>query len=153
MPEGRLLRTKLLKATYVPGLHEPGGNGPNPWGSMIPPEARGTLIAAFNSGFKMDQARGGVYFGGQEVRPLVGGAASLVIFKDGTASVGVWGRDFNMSPEIESAWALTVPPRAEPHKQPLCFLNTLQDAEKHDGAAGGRRATRRAVGGGAGAPP
>ena len=62
------LDTKLLKATYVPGLQEPGGNGPNPWGSMIPPEARGTLIAAFNSGFKMDQARGGVYFGGQEVR-------------------------------------------------------------------------------------
>ena len=50
----------------------------------------------------MDQARGGVYFGGQEVRGLVGGAASLVIYKDGTATVGVWGRDANMSPEIES---------------------------------------------------
>ena len=96
------LDTKLVKATYVPGLQEPGGNGPNPWGSMIPPEARGTLIAAFNSGFKMDQARGGVYFGGQEVRPLVNGAASMVVFKDGTTSIGMWGRDFNMSPEIES---------------------------------------------------
>jgi len=96
------LDTKLLKATYVPGLQEPGGNGPNPWGSMIPPEARGTLIAAFNSGFKMDQARGGVYYGGTEIRPLVPGAASIVVFKDGTASVGMWGRDFNMSPDIES---------------------------------------------------
>jgi hypothetical protein len=96
------LDTKLLNARYVPGLQEPGGNGPNPWGSMIPAEARSTLIAAFNSGFKMDQARGGVYFGGQEVRPLVNGAASLVIFKDGHASIGVWGRDFNMSPDIES---------------------------------------------------
>ncbi|HEX5587784.1 MAG TPA: hypothetical protein VFZ17_10775, partial [Acidimicrobiia bacterium] len=95
------LDTKLLKATYVPGLQEPGG-GPNPWGSQIPPEARGSLIAAFNSGFKMDSARGGVYFGGQEVRGLVPGSASIVIFKDGSASVGVWGRDFAMGPTIES---------------------------------------------------
>ncbi|MFI5047348.1 MAG: hypothetical protein ACHQIG_09820 [Acidimicrobiia bacterium] len=96
------LDTKLLNARYVPGLQEPGGNGPNPWGSMVPPEARGTLIAAFNSGFKMDSARGGVYFGGQEIRPLVNGAASIVVFKDGSASVGVWGRDFTMSPDVDS---------------------------------------------------
>jgi len=95
------LDTKLLRAVYVPGLNEPGG-GPNPWGSQIPEDQRAAAIAAFNSGFKMDQARGGAYFGGQEVRGLVGGAASLVIFKDGTASVGVWGRDFNMSPDVEA---------------------------------------------------
>ena len=95
------LDTKLLKAVYVPGSEEPGG-GANPWGSQVPPEVRSTLIAAFNSGFKMDQARGGVYFGGEEVRPLVNGAASLVIFKDGSSNVGVWGRDFTMGPDIES---------------------------------------------------
>jgi hypothetical protein len=95
------LDTKLLRAVYVPGLNEPGG-GPNPWGSQVPLDQRATLIAAFNSGFKMDQARGGVYFGGQEVRGLVGGAASLVIFKDGSATVGVWGRDVNMSPDVEA---------------------------------------------------
>ena len=95
------LDTKLLKAVYVPGLEEPGG-GPNPWDSQIPPDQRNTLIAAFNSGFKMDSARGGVYFGGQEVRPLVNGAASLVIKKDGSATVGAWGRDATMGPDIES---------------------------------------------------
>ena len=51
------------KAVYVPGSHEPGG-GPNPWGSQIPEAERATLIAAFNSGFKMDSANGGVYFDG-----------------------------------------------------------------------------------------
>jgi hypothetical protein len=95
------LDTKLLKAVYVPGLQEPGA-GPNPWGSQIPDDQRGTAIAAFNSGFKMDSARGGVYFGGQEVRPLVNGAASLVIKADGSASVGVWGRDYVMGPDIAS---------------------------------------------------
>jgi hypothetical protein len=95
------LDTKLLKAVYVPGLQEPGG-GPNPWGSQIPDDQRATAIAAFNSGFKMDSARGGVYFGGQEVRRLVNGAASLVIKTDGSASVGVWGRDFVMGPDIAS---------------------------------------------------
>jgi len=95
------LDTKLLKAVYVPGLDEPGG-GPNPWGSQIPPDQRNTLIAAFNSGFKMDSARGGVYFGGQEVRPLVNGAASLIVKKNGSATVGAWGRDATMGPDIES---------------------------------------------------
>jgi len=93
------LDTKLLKSVYVPGLQEPGG-GPNPWNSEIPDDQRSTLIAAFNSGFKMDSARGGVYFGGQEVRPLVDGAASLVIRSDGSATVGMWGRDATMGPDI-----------------------------------------------------
>ena len=93
------LDTKLLKATYVPGLQEPGG-GPNPWGSMIPEDQRNTVIAAFNSGFKMDTARGGVYFGGEMVRPLVDGSASLVIKNDGSATVGLWGRDVSMTPDV-----------------------------------------------------
>ncbi len=95
------LDTKLLKAVYVPGSLEPGG-GANPWGSQVPVGERNTLIAAFNSGFKMDSANGGVYFGGEEVRPLVQGAASLVIKTDGSASVGVWGRDFTMTPDVAS---------------------------------------------------
>ena len=93
------LDTRLLKAEYVPGLQEPGG-GPNPWGSQIPEGQRGTLIAAFNSGFKMDSAQGGVYFGGQEVRPLAKGSASFVIKNDGSATVGMWGRDVSMTPNV-----------------------------------------------------
>ena len=95
------LDTKLLKANYVVGLEQPGG-GANPWGSEIPESERDTTIAAFNSGFKMDSAHGGAYLDGQEIVPLVGGAASLVIMQDGSASVGVWGRDFNMSPDVKA---------------------------------------------------
>jgi hypothetical protein len=95
------LDTKLLRANYVVGLEQPGG-GPNPWGSQIPPDQRDTAIAAFNSGFKMDSANGGAYLDGQEIVPLRGGAASLIINQDGSANVGMWGRDFNMSPTIKA---------------------------------------------------
>jgi Phosphodiester glycosidase len=95
------LDTKLLRATYVPGLLEPGA-GPNPWGSQVPEDQRGTLVAAFNSGLGMDSARGGVYFAGREVRGLVDGAASLVIRSDGSTTVGTWNRDVTMGPEVAS---------------------------------------------------
>jgi hypothetical protein len=93
--------TKLLRGVFVPGLHEPGG-GPNPWGSQVPQDQRGGLIAAFNSGFKMDGARGGYYTDGEMVKPLREGAASLVILQDGTVNVGMWGRDFAMDPNIKT---------------------------------------------------
>ena len=95
------LDTKLLKANYIVGTEQPGG-GPNPWGSQIPPDQRDDAIAAFNSGFKMDSANGGAYLDGQEIVPLRGGAASLIINQDGSANVGQWGRDFNMSPDIKA---------------------------------------------------
>jgi hypothetical protein len=95
------LDTKLLRANFVVGLEQPGG-GPNPWGSEIPQDQRQTAIAAFNSGFKMDTANGGAYLDGQEIVPLRGGAASLIINQDGSANVGLWGRDFNMDPTIKA---------------------------------------------------
>ena len=79
------LDTKLLRASYVVGLSEPGG-GPNPWNSQIPANLRPTSIAAFNSGFKMDSAHGGAWLDGQEIKPLVNGSASFVIKKDGSGA-------------------------------------------------------------------
>ena len=92
--------TKLLKAVFVVGLKEPGG--PQTWGAQVPVAQRPGLVAAFNSGFKIDTAQGGAYTEGQTIRPLVNGAASLVIDKSGQARVGQWGRDFTMSPNIAS---------------------------------------------------
>jgi hypothetical protein len=92
--------TTLLKSVYIPGLKEPGG--PQTLGAQVPPDMRASLVAAFNSGFKIDASKGGVYTDGQEVKPLVDGAASFVIDKYGEASVGAWGRDFVMNPDIVS---------------------------------------------------
>jgi hypothetical protein len=92
--------TTLLKSVYVPGLQEPGGSTPQAWGAQIPLDRRSSLVAAFNSGFKLEAALGGVFTDGVTVKPLVDGKASFVIDKFGKASVGAWGRDFTMSANI-----------------------------------------------------
>jgi Phosphodiester glycosidase len=91
--------TILLKTVFVPGSRQPPG-APQTWGTRVPPEEWPALVAAFNSGFEMQDARGGVYTEGQMVIPLVDGGASFVIDKNGKADVGAWGRDFQMSPDI-----------------------------------------------------
>jgi hypothetical protein len=83
--------------SYVlhPG-HEGGLNGiitnvPN----QIDANARPNLIALFNGGFKISESHGGYYDHGVTAAPLVEGAASEVIFKDGHMSIGMWGRDYS----------------------------------------------------------
>ncbi|HLY81978.1 MAG TPA: phosphodiester glycosidase family protein, partial [Acidimicrobiales bacterium] len=64
---------------------------------------RTTLLAAFNSGFKLNDSLGGYYAEGRMVRPMRAGAATLAIRSDGTPTVGVWGRDIEMGPGIVAA--------------------------------------------------
>jgi hypothetical protein len=90
---------KLLKAVHVPGLKEPAG-APQKYGAQIPNELRASTVAAFNSAFRLDDARGGFWDDGNEVRPLVNGQASLVIDKDGSANVVAWGRDRQIDPNV-----------------------------------------------------
>ena len=90
---------KLLRAVHVPGLKEPAG-APQKYGAQIPPELRPSTVAAFNSAFRLDDARGGFWDEGTEVRPLVNGQASLVIDKDGRADVVAWGRDRNLDANV-----------------------------------------------------
>jgi hypothetical protein len=58
------------------------------------------LVAAFNSGFRMQDSRGGFYLDGQTKGQLRDGAASFVVYKDGSATVGQWGRDVTMTPDV-----------------------------------------------------
>ena len=92
--------TTLLKTVFVPGLQQPGG--PSPWGAQVPSQLQPALVSAFNSGFKIDDSRGGYYNDGQTYRPLVNGAASLVIDKQGKANVVNWGRDQAMTPDVQT---------------------------------------------------
>jgi hypothetical protein len=80
------------------GTTQPYGVWPNE--AYIRPTAGSALLAAFNSGFKIFSYQTGWYEEGKAAVPLRQGAASLVIFADGTASVGVWGRDFTMGPNV-----------------------------------------------------
>src|SRR5262249_57284917 len=74
----------------------------SPGAAQIPQDQGAGIVAAFNSGFKMNGARGGYYTDGEMVKPLREGAASLVILQDGTINVGMWGRDFAMDPNIKT---------------------------------------------------
>jgi hypothetical protein len=62
--------------------------------------ARNGLVAAFNSAFRVDAARGGFYLDGRTVGTLRTGAASFVIDRQGHASIGMWGRDVQMSGNV-----------------------------------------------------
>lgn len=90
---------RLLTFSLHPGAEDP---GPGNWKSddWIPQGSRDGLMATFNGGFKINESAGGFYLNGVSKGTLTSGAASLVYYKNGTVRVGVWGRDFHMSPQI-----------------------------------------------------
>ncbi len=94
--------TTLLGATLYAGSIVPSPGPPWPNQAPIPSAALSTLDAAFNSGFRMQDSQGGFYLDGMTSPgyPLVPGAASFVITADGTATVGAWGTDVKMSPNV-----------------------------------------------------
>ncbi len=88
---------KLARFELHPGLQEPGGSFPEP--AQVPVDQRLDLLAAFNSGFRMGDANGGFWLDGHGKGTLRDGAASFVISKDGTPTIGQWGRDVQMTPD------------------------------------------------------
>jgi len=93
------LDTKLLSATLYSGSYIPGG-GPYSYTAPVEPPAARSLVAAFNAGFRMQDANGGYYTQGKTIIPLRAGAASFVIYRNGTATVGAWGSDVRMGPDV-----------------------------------------------------
>jgi hypothetical protein len=84
--------TSRLRFALHPGTQEPGG-AHWPLGTSISAAERPSLLAAFNSGFRLDAARGGFLEGGRTAGRMRVGAASFVVLPDGRATVGQWGRD------------------------------------------------------------
>ena len=91
--------THLLGARLYSGSESPGG-GPYRYTAPIKQASARDLVAAFNGGFKMNAAKGGYYTEGRMIDPLRRGAASLVIYADGSVNVGAWRRDVRMTPEV-----------------------------------------------------
>jgi len=91
--------TKLLRASLYSGSYIPGGG---PWALSAPigAQAATTVTAAFNSGFRLRDSQGGYYTQGRLVTPMRNGDASAVIYRDGTITVGQWGRDVSMTPDV-----------------------------------------------------
>jgi hypothetical protein len=95
------LDTKLLRATLYSGSIIPGG-GPYSHTAPIEPSASTSLVAALNAGFLMSDSNGGYYTDGRTEAPLVNGAASFVIYKNGDSTIAQWGRDATMTPDVVS---------------------------------------------------
>ncbi len=91
--------THLLTARLYSGSLSPGGVGWH-YSAPISPSAARTLVAAFAGGFLLKDSQGGYLSEGRLVAPLRNGAASLVIYRNGSATVGTWGRDVSMTPDV-----------------------------------------------------
>ena len=92
------LNQKLVKMTLHPGYKVPGDSGLSQ-PSSVPPSARDSLLATFNSGFTMNDANGGYWQGNKTVVPLRRGAASMVFYKDGRMDVVKWNAN-NPGPDV-----------------------------------------------------
>lgn len=90
---------RLLSARLYSGSLSPGGFF---WKYTAPVSraASRTLVAAFSGGFLLKDSHGGYFSEGHLVAPLVNGAASLVIYKNGGITVGQWGRDVSMNATV-----------------------------------------------------
>jgi hypothetical protein len=92
--------TKLVHLKLVPGSTEPGGTWAHP--PYVTPAELPYLVAAFNGGFRFQDAKGGIYLEGRAPFALRPGQASIVIYKNGGINIGAWDRDVKMTPNVES---------------------------------------------------
>jgi hypothetical protein len=81
----------LVTLALHAGGSEPGGAG-WPHGDAIGRRESRTVVAAFNSAFREGYGAGGFVEGGRVGWPLRPGKASVVIYQDGIADVGTWGK-------------------------------------------------------------
>ena len=91
----------MTRFVLVPGTRDP-PTGDWRWHGAIPEDQHENLLAAFNAGFRLKDARGGFYAEGQVAAALVEGAASLVIDKNGTIDVVAWKGDSALTPDVVS---------------------------------------------------
>ncbi|MBV9032106.1 MAG: hypothetical protein JO364_17740 [Pseudonocardiales bacterium] len=109
----------LVRGQLHPGFQDPGGT----WraGTSLTPVEQRTVVAVFNGGFRLNGAgHGGYYSEGRTARPLVDGAASLVLRADGTATVGAWNREVRMEPDVAGVRQNLVPLVDDGQVNPTC---------------------------------
>jgi hypothetical protein len=96
------LDQRLLHTVLVPGTQVPAGSPwlHDGWGAEVPRRLRDQLVATFNAGFLPADAQGGEYLDGHTYSPLVNGAASAVVYRNGSVDIGRWGTDVTMTPDV-----------------------------------------------------
>ena len=84
-----------------PGRYEPPNAGSV--GAQVPPALRAGVLATFNSGFKLEDDRGGFVAFGHVYAPLVDGQATFLRYRDGTADIRTWTGGPRTGPNVEFA--------------------------------------------------
>lgn len=97
----------ILRVRLNPGATEPGGTWSEP--PNISGAALASAVAAFNGGFRPQDAHGGFYLDGHEAVPLRSGAASIVIHATGKVDIGTWGDEVTMTADVEAVLQNLVP--------------------------------------------
>lgn len=92
---------KVVRFQLHPGAEVPGGQWSTP--SSVAAADQAALVAAFNGGFRMQDAKGGFYADGKGASTMVDGHATLAIDDQGVATVGQWGRDLRLGPHLVAA--------------------------------------------------
>lgn len=93
-----------VKARLYNGTEVPGGNDWQ-YGNKVSAVDALRLVFAFNGGFRKEHASGGYYTEGQMRWPLVQGAATITIDKNGLMNVGIWGEEPTFNDDNVSAFA------------------------------------------------
>jgi len=118
--------TRLLRFIQYGGAQEPPGGYRWPYMGPIVPPVADYLVAAFNSGFRLQDANGGYYAYGHLAVPLRDGAASFVISDSGVPSIEVW-HDGNTIPRgIAVVRQNLIPLIENGHINPLVYSTNFQ---------------------------
>jgi hypothetical protein len=82
------MNSSLTRIDLYPGRYEP----PNAAGAPaeVPLRRRGKLLATFNSGFRLEDDRGGFFDAGRLYAPLRDGQATLIGYGNGRVDVRTW---------------------------------------------------------------
>lgn len=86
------INSSTTRIDLIAGTRQP-GRGVGPSGGHVPAGAMSNVLAAFNSGYKMQDTPGGTLIEGRTTRTMIDGLATLAVRPDGTATVGEWGSD------------------------------------------------------------
>jgi hypothetical protein len=97
-----VMSSSLLRFTLHPGFLEPGKLSNYQTPDLIQRSELPSLVATFNSGFKLKDSMGGYFSEGFTAKRLQKAAASFAIYSDGHVDIGKWGSDIVMSKTVVS---------------------------------------------------
>ncbi len=86
-----------------PGRDEPAVAMPSRGPMEVPPGKRSTLVATFNSGFKLADSGGGFVDGGHTYAPMHDGTATIVRYRSGRIDVIDWTGGPQAGPDVNYA--------------------------------------------------